>query len=64
MYTDREFYKVVEEGERCRCGGEIDKRTLIQSNPDIYDGRCFVCGERCTVVWRIGNSSEVNYGII
>ena len=41
---------VVEKGERCKCGGEIDSRVLIQSNPDIYSGRCFQCDEPCTVL--------------
>lgn len=47
---------VLEEGERCECGGEIDMRSLIQSNPDIYSGVCFQCGERYTIVKRLNNN--------
>ena len=36
--------RVIESGDRCRCGGEVDKLYLISENPDIWQGRCFQCG--------------------
>lgn len=42
--------EVVERGEQCSCGGEVDSLYLIQRNPDIRIGRCFVCGKKFTVI--------------
>ena len=47
---------ILEKGERCECGGEIDIRYRISRNPDIRHGRCFQCNEPCTVVQRLNDS--------
>lgn len=44
--------EVIEKGEHCGCGGDIDSLYLIQRNPDIWAGRCFQCGKRFTVIKR------------
>ncbi len=41
-------YDVIEEGEVCRCNGDIDRLYLI--DPNIWQGRCFVCGKRYNVI--------------
>lgn len=46
----RNIEETIEKGERCRCGGEIDSLYLIQSNPDVWVGRCFQCGKRLAVI--------------
>ena len=40
--------KVKEKGERCSCSGEID--CLYPIEPDIWQGRCFVCGEKYIII--------------
>lgn len=42
--------EVIEEGERCECNGEVDTLYPVQRNPDIWIGRCFVCGKKFTVI--------------
>ncbi len=43
-------YEVLEENEKCRCGGEIDRVYLVSSNPNIWRGQCFICGKPYIVV--------------
>jgi len=40
--------EVKEKGERCSCSGEID--CLYPIEPDIWQGRCFVCGEKYVII--------------
>jgi len=39
---------VKEQGERCSCSGEIDCLYIIE--PDIWQGRCFICGEKYIII--------------
>ena len=48
--------EVKEKNERCSCGGDIDCLYLIQSKPDIWQGRCFVCGRQYIVIKRFCNN--------
>jgi hypothetical protein len=41
--------EVKEAGERCSCGGEIDRLYELETN--VYRGRCFICGKRYTVLY-------------
>ncbi len=48
-------YEQITEGEKCRCGGDID--TLYSINNTLYNlwrGRCFVCQRDFDVI-RLGN---------
>lgn len=40
--------EVKEAGERCTCGGEIDR--IYELEPKIHRGRCFVCGKTYNVL--------------
>ena len=40
--------EVKEYGERCSCGGEIERLYLVESG--IWQGRCFQCGEPYIVI--------------
>jgi len=40
--------EAIEQGERCNCGGEVDRLYLIKKN--IWQGRCFRCGKPYTVL--------------
>ncbi|KKL08482.1 hypothetical protein LCGC14_2575410 [marine sediment metagenome] len=50
MVTLKLYEEAIEKGELCVCGGEIDILGVIQKNPDIWSGRCFVCGVKYTIV--------------
>lgn len=50
--------KVLEYGEKCWCGGEIDLREPIQpeytlTQAGVWSGKCFVCGEEYAVIMPI-----------
>jgi hypothetical protein len=39
---------IVEDGEKCVCGGVIDKRVLVSQG--VWQGKCFQCGRLYQVV--------------
>ncbi len=50
MVSEKQVQNVLEVGEMCECGGEIDRRCVPSTEPEMWQGVCFQCGQRVVVI--------------
>ena len=56
MVSGEDEMEVLEDGEKCSCGGEINK--LARVDNATWYGRCFQCGVTCMVTSFRGDHSN------